>query len=67
MTQVSSSERLAYTAGELAARLGITRKALYGQLAAGRIPHVRVGRRVYFPVRAIEDWLAARLTPAREG
>jgi excisionase family DNA binding protein len=66
MTQVSSCERLAYTADELAARLGITRKALYAQVAAGRIPHVRLGRRVFFPAKAVEDWLNSRVTPPRE-
>lgn len=62
-----AGERLAWTAEELARMLGTTRKAIYAQVAAGRIPHMRIGRRVLFPVGDVERWLASRLTPAREG
>jgi hypothetical protein len=31
-----------------------------------RIPHIKIGRRVYFHVDAIEDWLKEHERPAQE-
>jgi len=52
-----TGERLALTVEEAAQRLGMTRKALYGHLAAGRIPSIKLGRRRLIPVQSLERWL----------
>lgn len=67
MSQVCSTQRLAYTAEELAALLGISRKALYNRVASRQIPHLKIGRRLIFPAQQVNEWLARHTTPAREG
>lgn len=61
-----AEERLALSVEEAARRLGVTRKALYGHLAAGRIPCIRLGRRVLIPVAALARWLEEAGLPAGE-
>lgn len=48
------------TAQQLAERLGVTRRHLYRMADRGAIPHHRVGRRVVFPERAVQEYLAAQ-------
>jgi excisionase family DNA binding protein len=43
---------------ELARRLGVVRKTIYVGVERGEIPHARLGRRILFSKRAIEQWLA---------
>lgn len=40
---------------------GLTRRALYDAIAAGHLPHVRVGRRKLIPRVALRVWMAARV------
>lgn len=48
------------TADDLAAKLGVTKRWVYAETRAGRIPHVRLGPRyVRYREQAIDDWLAA--------
>lgn len=54
---MAEEKRLAWTADELARLLGTTRKAVYAQAAQGRLPAVRLGRRILFPAAAVERWL----------
>ncbi len=49
--------------GELAERLGVSVTTIYTWTCRGRLPHVKVGRRVLFDPRAIEAWLAERARP----
>lgn len=60
-------DRLTLTVVEAAAMLGIGRNHLYNLIAEGRIPHVRIGRLIKIPRKALEDWLAeqADTTAAR--
>jgi excisionase family DNA binding protein len=55
------SDRL-LTLMQLAKQWGWTRSKLWRLVAAGEIPHIRVGvrRTVYFRERDLEQWLAAR-------
>lgn len=41
--------------------------ALYRHIRAGRIPVVRVGKRIYLDADAIERWAAAGGTPLANG
>jgi excisionase family DNA binding protein len=52
------SERLVWSAEELARLLGVTPKAIYAMTSKQRLPCVRVGRRLFFPRGLIEKWLS---------
>ena len=55
-----SGERVAWNAAEAARALGIGRRKLWEWTNRGLIPHVRIGRRVVYPVAAVEAWLEGR-------
>jgi excisionase family DNA binding protein len=42
---------------EAAVLLGISERLLWTWTNAGTIPHVRIGTRVLYPVRQLQDWL----------
>lgn len=54
--------RLAMGVSEAAAALGISRRLLQLLVHEGRVPHVRLGRRVVFPVTALQAWLDSNTT-----
>jgi len=45
------------TPTETCRRIGIGRTKMYELLKAGKIPHLRVGRRILIPVRELEEWV----------
>jgi excisionase family DNA binding protein len=53
------SERRVWTVEEAGRLLGISRAHAYELVARGEIPHLRLGRRVVVPKRAIESMLAS--------
>ena len=53
-------ERLAYSPGELAKALGISKTYAYSLLREGRIRSIRVGSRWLIPVREVEAFLASK-------
>lgn len=42
-----------------ATRLGISRTVMYGEVAAGRVPHGMIGRRIMLTERDLLDYLEA--------
>jgi excisionase family DNA binding protein len=53
--------RLALRAEEVADSLGVSVRTVMQWVAAGEVPHVRLGERnLRFPVDALRDWLAKR-------
>ena len=58
--------RFAFNAGELCQRIGVSKWTVYRLVAEKKVPHVKVGRRVLFPVRAIEKWLKESTIDIRE-
>jgi excisionase family DNA binding protein len=50
-------ERLTFTVDECAKKLGIGRQLAYDQVRAGRIPSIKVGRRLLIPRRSLEKLL----------
>ena len=54
------------TVGEVAAWLQVSRDWLYDEVEAGRFPVVRVGRRLRFRRRAIQDYRDGTWTPLRQ-
>jgi len=58
---------MAFTAAELAKRLGISERHLWALNASGRLPRpVRFGRSVRWSAEELRDWLAAG-APTRDG
>jgi excisionase family DNA binding protein len=45
---------------EAAARLGISPWLAYRLIERGELPHVRLGRRIVVPDRALDDWMNRR-------
>lgn len=50
-------ERQVYSVEEAAQVLGVSRSHLYEQIRLGRVPCVRIGRRMLVPVTAVERLL----------
>jgi excisionase family DNA binding protein len=50
---------------ETAARLGKTPWAIRGLVARKRIPFLRVGGRIYFSPRKLQEWIESRVTPVK--
>ena len=47
------------TVAELAELFGLSQRTAYRAVAAGDVPHVRVGGRLFIPRSAFETWLRA--------
>lgn len=58
-------EPLALSAIDAARRIGISPRLLWTLTNQNRIPHARIGRRVVYPVTALEAWLAQQTSAAR--
>jgi excisionase family DNA binding protein len=56
--QTPPIERLAYSPGELAKAIGISKTYAYTLVRNGRIKSIRVGSRWLVPVREVEAFLA---------
>jgi len=54
---MDASQPLLLTAREAAQRLSLGKSTVYELANAGHIPHVRVGRSIRFPVKAIDEWV----------
>jgi excisionase family DNA binding protein len=51
------------TVAEAAERLGVSRWLAYRLIAAGHLPHVRLGeRRIVVPDQALDEWMHRRAT-----
>lgn len=53
-------EPLLVNAGQASAMLGVSKRLLWTLTNASQIPHVRIGRRVAYPVADLKAWVAAR-------
>src|SRR5438046_1366637 len=54
----TNDERLVWSIEEAGCRLGISRAHAYQLVARGDLPHLRLGRRLVVPKRALESLLA---------
>lgn len=55
----ANAERLVWSVEEAGRLLGISRAHAYELVARGEIPHLRLGRRLVVPKRALEAMLSA--------
>jgi len=60
MSEKQSAEPLAYGVKDAARILGISRTMLYGEIKAGRMRAVKVGRRTLIRHLDAEAWLAEK-------
>lgn len=60
MNDTVESNRLAMTAKEAAKHLSIGERTLWSLTNTGEIPHVRIGKRVLYPVHLLREWLEER-------
>jgi len=51
---------------ELCERYNLKKRTVRTLCSQGRIPHIKIGRAVYFRVDAIEAWLKNHEKPAQE-
>lgn len=59
-------DRLVLSIEEAADALGISSDVVYRETKSGRIPTVRLGRRLVVPKQALEEMLASAGVPAEE-
>lgn len=50
-----------FTAQEMQKKLSVTRATVYKWTREGRIPYVKICRKVRYPAAAIEAWLSRKL------
>lgn len=60
-------ERCTITVKELAKYLGVHTDTIYDLVKAGKIPHIRLGRRIYFSQEAIDDWIRVQEAQSTKG
>ena len=58
---------LLISVAEAAKLLGIGRGLAYDLVCEGRLPHVKLGRRILVPRRALEDWITREAGVASSG
>ena len=56
-----SNDRLALRCSEVATSLGVSERFIWDLVKRDEIPHLRIGRRVVFPTRAVSDWMDKQL------
>ncbi len=52
--------RLTVNRREAAQMLGISERLLWTLTNAGEVPHIRLGARVLYPVKALNEWIEER-------
>jgi excisionase family DNA binding protein len=57
------SERLLLRPAEAADAIGVSRARAYELIAAGVIPHIKIGTSIRVPVDALRAWIARQLQP----
>jgi excisionase family DNA binding protein len=66
LPEVVGRERQGYSVEEAAELLGVGRTLAYRAISRNEIPHVRIGRRVIVPARALERLLDGGATPTTQ-
>lgn len=62
--QLVSDCKLAFNAREAATSLSISQRLLWTLTNQGKIPHMRLGTRVLYPVDLLRDWFNKQVTNA---
>jgi predicted DNA-binding transcriptional regulator AlpA len=59
-SEPAAAPRLALRPKDAALALGISERLLWQLTKDDRIPHIRIGRAVVYPVSKLQDWLNAQ-------
>lgn len=59
-TRNESPAPLALGPRDAAKALGISERLLWSRTKAGEVPHRRIGKRVLYPVRLLNEWLESQ-------
>ena len=57
-----STPIICYTAKEIAEITGLSISTIRKLTRKGELPHLKVGRRIIYPVTAVHEWLLANTT-----
>lgn len=57
----NESRGLAMSARDTARALGISARTLFTLTKKGIVPHVRLGRRVLYPIAELREWMERRM------
>lgn len=55
--------RQVFTAQELAELFGVSVKTIYRNSRQGQLPTIKLGRRIFFPKKAVFEWLKTARLP----
>ena len=58
-----NNEKLTFTVSETASLLGLSRNSAFKGVMRGEIPHIKVGKRILIPRRALEAMLESAGKP----
>ena len=58
--KVETVEPLALAPRDAARAIGVSERTLWTYTRTHGVPHVRLGRRILYPVRELTEWLASR-------
>ena len=61
-----TSTKLCLSAAEVSERTGLSLSSVRKLTRSGMIPHIKVGRRVLYPVTALEEWLSNNIAIPEE-
>lgn len=64
LSQTKTVPALSLRPREAAAAIGVSPRTLWGLTAAGKVPHVRLGRAILYPVPGLQDWLSSKSSSA---
>ncbi len=65
--ELTSPIPLALSTRDAATALSVSPDTLKGLMARGEVPHVRIGRRVLYPVAELRAWLSAKAAADQGG
>lgn len=52
-----NESKLCISASEISKKMGLSLSMIRKLTRSGKIPHIKVGRRILYPAYAIDDWL----------
>lgn len=61
-----TNAKLCLSAAEVSERTGLSLSSVRKLTRSGKIPHIKVGRRVLYPVTALEEWLSNNIAIPEE-
>jgi hypothetical protein len=64
-TDEDGDDRVFLNAAEVGRQLGLRKSRIYAMAAEGLLPNVRLGRRIWFPIRGLDAMVDAAIEESR--